>query len=184
MLNLLNISCFIMLIFSLIAAFDGLYFHLYKYRLYERKSSQKEHVLHTINSFIFPFSIFLLFVINSSGLLLWLIVLLIIITLVVEFLDVFEERQSRMSLGGLTSTEYATHFSMSMLRATFTTLVLVEKPNEAWSLSAQLMLQHYETHIIFIGYVVSILGIPIFILHFYLYLKAKKIKYKNSVVQV
>ncbi len=159
-----------LILFTLVATIDGIYFHLYKYRLFARKESLKEHHLHTINSALFPITIVLLFVINSSGFLLWLSVLLTIVTLVIEFLDVFEENSSRKSLGGLTSLEYSMHFAMSGIRATYTTLILADKPFWAWSLSSPWFLEspHEALFIRIIGLCVTVLGVPVFILHYYL----------------
>lgn len=161
-------STFFLCLFSLIAAIDGLYFHIYKYKLYSKKKSIFEHQLHTINSFLFPVSILFLFVFNSAGLFLWIAVALTLLTLVVEFWDVFEERRSRESFGGLTSMEYAMHFGMSGLRATYTALILAAKPREAWSWSQYLLPHGYPIVIHVIGISIVTLGIIIFMLHYYL----------------
>jgi hypothetical protein len=176
-MSYLTISALIFLIiFTLVASIDGIYFHLFKYKLYSRPESIKEHHLHTLNSFLFPFTIVFLFIFNTGGLLLWLAVILTILTLIVEFVDVFEEKKSRMKLGGLTSLEYSMHFGMSGIRATYTTLVFAGKPLFAWSLSAPLLIPlkviPYPFSIITLS--VAILGIPIFIIHYYLGRKFEK----------
>ncbi|WP_186644778.1 hypothetical protein [Fluviispira vulneris] len=167
-------SCIFLVIFTLIATIDGLYFHIFKYRLYERKESQKEHLLHSFNSLFFPFTTFLLFAENFSGVLLWLALILTLITLFIEFWDVFEERKSRSSLGGLTSLEYSMHFAMAGMRAVFTSLILANKPWFAWSLSGPIMLYNYADYTRYIGYSITLAGIPIFILHFFLIFKTKR----------
>ena len=165
-----------LIIFTLVASIDGIYFHLFKYKLYSRPESIKEHHLHTLNSFLFPLTIVFLFIFNKGGLLLWLAVILTILTLIVEFIDVFEEKKSRMKLGGLTSLEYSMHFGMSGIRATYTTLVFAGKPLFAWSLSAPLLIPlkviPYPFSIITLS--VAILGVPIFIIHYYLGRKFEK----------
>ena len=55
-----------------IAGVDGLYFHLYRYRLYARPASRYEHKLHTINAVLFVPQVVLLFCLQVSGLWLWL----------------------------------------------------------------------------------------------------------------
>ena len=170
MLSSQFIAAIFLILFTCVASVDGIYFHLYKYRLFARKESLKEHYYHTINSFLFPITVVLLFVINSAGFLLWLSVLLTIVTLVVEFLDVFEEKSSRKNLGGLTSLEYSMHFAMSGIRATYTTLILAHKPFLAWSLwGSWFLVTAYEALFLkIIGLSVAILGVPVFILHYYL----------------
>jgi hypothetical protein len=164
------IAVILLVLFTFVATVDGLYFHLYKYRLFKRKESIVEHHLHTLNSFLFPFTVFFLFVINCAGYLLWICVFLSAITLLIEFLDVFEEKSSRKRLGGLTSLEYSMHFSMSAIRASYTTLILSWKPFSAWSLKSPLVLQALQESLLLktIGICVAILGIPVFILHWYL----------------
>ena len=164
------ICAFFLLLFTVVATVDGLYFHLYKYRLFARKESLREHHLHTWNAFLFPMTVVLLFVINASGVLLWVSLLLTLLTLFIEFLDVFEEKSSRKSLGGLTSLEYSMHFAMSGIRATYTTLIFAQKPLQAWSLWGP---WHGEMPVGFsflrvMGACVAFLGIFVFILHYYL----------------
>ena len=168
-------ACIFLIIFTLVASIDGFYFHLYKYKLYTRKESIYEHFLHTLNSFFFPFTIVLLFIFNVSGILLWLSIILTLITLVIEFVDVFEEKKSRENIGGLSSLEYAMHFSMSGLRATYTTIILAGKPLAAWTLSkGNLSLVHYPLPLAIIGTSVAVLGVPVFILHYYLWRNFEK----------
>jgi hypothetical protein len=102
--------------FTLIASIDGLYFHLYRYRLYARPASRYEHRLHTINAVLFVPLTALLFCAQPLGLWRQLALALFIGSVVVEVLDVRCEEQSRRDLGGLTTTEYLMHFLMSGLR--------------------------------------------------------------------
>lgn len=56
------ISIVLLIAYSLLALFDGVFLHLYKYRLYEHKESKFEHLTHTIRAifclqvFSFPYS--------------------------------------------------------------------------------------------------------------------------------
>ena len=61
-----------LVLFTTIAGVDGLYFHLYRYRLYARPASRYEHKLHTINAVLFVPQVVLLFCLQVSGLWLWL----------------------------------------------------------------------------------------------------------------
>ena len=40
-------------LFAAVGAYDGLYLHLWKYRLYAREESRREHALHTAVAFLF-----------------------------------------------------------------------------------------------------------------------------------
>ena len=60
-------------------------------------------LIHTARAFVFvPLSV-LLFVYNSSGLLLWAAIALIIGDAYLELIDILEERKSRASFGGIYS---------------------------------------------------------------------------------
>ena len=170
MFNSQFIAALFLLVFTFVATIDGIYFHLYKYRLYSRKESIKEHHLHTINAFLFPITVLLLFVINSAGFMLWVSILLVVLTIIIELLDVFEEKSSRNDLGGLTSLEYSMHFAMSGIRATYTTLILANKPTWMWSLMSPwtLPMPQELAFLRVIGLCIAFIGVPVFFLHYYL----------------
>lgn len=123
-----------LVLFTTIAGVDGLYFHLYRYRLYARPASRYEHKLHTINAVLFVPQVVLLFCLQVSGLWLWLSLLLFGATVAVEVTDVLCEEASRRDLGGLTRTEYLMHFLMAGLRFGWVMPLLFGRPSAAWSL--------------------------------------------------
>ncbi len=125
-----------MVIFTTIAAIDGLYFHLHKYRLHERPASRLEHQLHTMNVVIFVPQVYLLFWMQPRGLWLWLALLTFIASLVVEFFDVLCEPASRADLGGLTGLEYLLHFMMAGLRFGAVLPLFVTSIPPDWALAA------------------------------------------------
>src|SRR5438132_1692812 len=92
-------SAVLMVMFTVIASTDGLYFHLWRYRLYARAASRYEHRLHTTNAAIFPLFTYLLFCVAPGGAYLWLTLALALLTLGVESADVLCERESRRDMG-------------------------------------------------------------------------------------
>lgn len=128
-----------MVVFTTIAALDGLYYHLYKYRLYERPASRLEHQLHTANVTIFVPQVFLLFWMQPHGLWLWLALLTFVASLVVEFFDVLCEPASRRDLGGLSGLEYLLHFMMAGLRFGAVLPLFVTSLPADWTMSATAM---------------------------------------------
>ena len=120
-------------IFTGIAGVDGLYFHLYRYRLYSRPASMYEHKLHTVNAVLFVPQVVLLFLFQARGLWLWLLLGLFLTTVAVEITDVLCEEDSRRDIGGLTSLEYLMHFLMAGLRFGWVVPILFGLPSEAWS---------------------------------------------------
>jgi hypothetical protein len=120
----------------LLGAVDGLYFHLWKYKLYGRSETRYEHKLHTIRAFLFIPIVWLLFGKNYGGWLLWAGVLMAAADTIVELLDVFCEMKSRAGIGGLSTGEYAIHLNATGLRFVALTLILLAKPASAWELNA------------------------------------------------
>ena len=137
--QLMTAATVFLMIFGMVAAVDGLYLHLWKYRLYARPDSLREHKLHTAQGALFAPVIFLLFYQDFGGAALWAGVLLLAFEQVVEILDVLDERDSRASLGGLSSTEYALHAVAITARTAAVALALAAKPLSSWSLDAPLV---------------------------------------------
>ena len=129
--HLIAAATIFLMLFAAVGAYDGLYLHLWKYRLYAREESLYEHKLHTIVAFFFVPVVFLLFYGNFGGLALWAAVLFIGIELVVEMMDVLEENGSRAGLGGLSREEYAAHVLAITARVAALALALAAKPLSA-----------------------------------------------------
>ena len=134
--QLMTAATIFLMLFGAVAAVDGLYFHLWKYKLYARPESLYEHKLHTARAFLFIPVVFFLFYMNSGGVALWVGVAFVLIEFVVEMMDVFDENESRAGLGGLSSAEYAAHVVAITVRTAAIALALAAKPLAAWSLSA------------------------------------------------
>lgn len=128
-------ALFCLLAFIAIAGIDGLYFHLYRYRLHARPASRYEHWLHTLNAVLFVPQIALLFLLAPSGALLWVTLLLFLTSLSIEVLDVLCEEASRKDLGGLLRSEYLMHFLMSGAHVGWVLPLLCAPPLSAWRLS-------------------------------------------------
>ncbi len=124
----------------LLGSVDGLYFHLWKYRLFKWPQSRFEHLLHTIRAFLSIPAGWLLFGKNYGGWLLWVGVIFASADAVVELIDTLIERRSRADLGGLSTAEYAVHINATGLRFAALALVFVAKPVESWSLSSPTLL--------------------------------------------
>lgn len=124
----------------LLGMVDGIYYHLWKYRLFGRSESRFEHVLHTVRAFLFLPIFWLLYGENYGGWALWLGVFFVAADSIVELIDVLIERRSRADIGGLSTGEYAIHVNATALRLAALALIFAAKPVEAWSLTAPLVL--------------------------------------------
>ncbi len=113
------LAAVLLLLFSVVASTDSLYFHTYKYQLHRRLASRREHLYHTANICLFVPQTYLMFCVRPSGIWLLAVAILSITTFGIELGDVLCENDSRRDLGGVTSAEYAMHFAMSAFRAGF-----------------------------------------------------------------
>jgi hypothetical protein len=119
-----------------LAAIDGIYLHLWLYRLPERPESYGEHRLHTLGAIFFLMTLSGLFLWRTGGWLLWAAAAVVAVDLVVAIVDTFVETDSRASLGGLSRAEYMLHMVIMLLRGAATALALGAAPSEAWALAS------------------------------------------------
>ena len=88
-----------------VGALDGLYFHLWKFRLYARPASQTEHLTHTIRAWLLAPMIWFAFVSPN----LWALIGVVAVDSLVVLTDVSIENASRSELGGMPTAEYLVH---------------------------------------------------------------------------
>lgn len=132
---LITMSSWILILFLILSTFDGIYFHLWKFRLQERLDSKFEHITHTLRALLFIPTVIFIYYIGLSGVLLWASIIILAVDLMVEILDVLNERKSRATLGGLPSSEYLVHIMLTTFRVTAFSLAFAALPIQAWSLS-------------------------------------------------
>lgn len=157
----------VLVVFTLIASIDGFYFHLFRYRLYARAECRREHLLHTWNAVLFPFTLVPVFAATVTGAWLWAAVALFAATFVIESFDVFTEGDSRRALGGLTPTEYWMHFAMSGLRWGYTALAFASVPLTAWGAPTSFawIVPGIDDLFSIIPPAIALVGIPVAALH-------------------
>ena len=78
-------GCLVM--FALLGAFDGIYFHMLKYKLHEHPPARFEHQIHTFRGLMFIPIALIFFVWNSSGILLWFGLTLLLVDFIAEIVD-------------------------------------------------------------------------------------------------
>lgn len=123
------ISIVLLIAYSLLALFDGVFLHLYKYRLYEHKESKFEHLTHTVRAVLFTGILIALFInIEDNRWFLYGIALVVadIITLVI---DAYVEKDSRSFMGGLPRWEYIIHLLVNGFHFASIAVFLVIKIN-------------------------------------------------------
>jgi hypothetical protein len=106
--TLYYLSAFCLIVFMILAMYDGIYLHIWKFELFKRKESKFEHKTHTIRAILFPLILWLLFI-NHDKTSFFIGISFFITDLVVLAFDAFSEKDSRKSLGGLPRWEYILH---------------------------------------------------------------------------
>jgi hypothetical protein len=109
--------------FLILATFDGVYLHLWRFELFSRKESRFEHLIHTIRAILFPIILVLLFI-NTDQTSFSIGLTLVVVDLIVLGLDAYSEEDSRKFMGGLPKWEYILHlFANSLHFATFLLII-------------------------------------------------------------
>lgn len=139
-------------LFMVLGAVDLLYFHIWKYRLHTRAESRYEHKLHMAFAFLMVPVAYLLFYQDFGGWALWAGVAAVAAALGTELLDVFSENDSRASLGGLSTAEYALHVVLTILKVAAFAFIFASTPIAAWSLSSPAVLGSYG----FMGEIIAV----------------------------
>ncbi|MFP2904291.1 SRPBCC family protein [Pyxidicoccus sp. 3LFB2] len=106
---------YLLLAIGLLGAFDTLYFHMWRGRLQERPESQREVLWHTVRLLIYALQFLWVPHLRFQGLALGLLAVLYAADVLVAWADVWEERDSRASQGGLPRGEYFMHVVLSVL---------------------------------------------------------------------
>ena len=123
-------------LFGILGAFDGIYFHMIKYKLYLHPPAQFEHQLHTFRGFLFVPIVALFFYWNVAGPLLWLGIGLLLVDFIAEIIDIAVEKEARAELGGISSAEAAIHVTATGFRMAALAIVLVAKPIDSFAWTA------------------------------------------------
>ncbi|AWW29405.1 hypothetical protein DN752_04180 [Echinicola strongylocentroti] len=98
----------LLILFALLATYDGLYLHLVKYRLYEHADSRFEHITHTVRAILFPLTL-IFFYLSRGDLFFYIGLVLILLDILALGIDAYSEKESRNFMGGLPQREYILH---------------------------------------------------------------------------
>lgn len=112
-----------LVLFAILATYDGFYLHIWKYQLFQREESVFEHKTHTIRAVLFPLIIWSLFLNETSWIGFLLGIVLVLIDLIVLGIDAYSEKESRSFMGGLPKWEYIIHLFSNAFH--FAAIVLV-----------------------------------------------------------
>ncbi len=94
---------------AFLALFDGMYLHLFKYRLQNQPDSRLEHLTHCMRAILFPLILYFLFLQHMYASFFLIGISLVSIDLFVLIIDAYSEKESRAFMGGLPRWEYILH---------------------------------------------------------------------------
>jgi hypothetical protein len=100
----------------LIGGIDGLYFHLWRFRLYAQPESRLEHLAHAARAVLVVPTLWVAFF-ADVGSRIAVLLTLIGADLAVAIWDVFLERRSRTAMGGMPHFEYFVHVAVTALHS-------------------------------------------------------------------
>lgn len=123
------ICTLLLVLYSALALFDGVFLHLYKYRLHEHKESKFEHLAHTIRAVLFSGILYTLFIGTENNNLFFIGIILIFLDIIVMIIDAYVEKDSREFMGGLPRWEYITHLLVNGFHFASIAVFLVIKIN-------------------------------------------------------
>ncbi len=103
------ISSILVILFALLALYDGFYLHIFKYQLHNQLESKKEHLTHTVRAILFPAIMYFLFLKQDCNTSFYIGITLVIIDIIILGMDAFMETDSRKFMGGLPRWEYILH---------------------------------------------------------------------------
>ena len=123
------ISTILLIAYSLLALFDSVFLHLYKYRLYEHKESKFEHLTHTIRALLFTGILISLFINIEDNSLFLLGAAFVIADIITLIIDAYVEKDRRSFMGGLPRWEYIIHMLVNGFHFASIAVFLVIKIN-------------------------------------------------------
>lgn len=105
----LIITSILLILFSVLALYDGFYLHIFKYQLHNYSQSKTEHLTHTIRSIFFPAILYFLFLKQDCTTSFVIGLVFVVLDIIVMAVDAFFEKDSREFMGGLPRWEYILH---------------------------------------------------------------------------
>ena len=162
------ISSILIILFALLAVYDGFYLHIFKYQLHNNPDSRFEHLTHTIRAIFFPVILYFLFIKQDCNISFFIGISIVLLDVIVLGIDAFSEADSRKFMGGLPRWEYILHLFVNGFHFALIAVFLVIKiklVNNEFTLVQNF--NGIENHLIFIFIVKNLIpgAIIIAIIH-------------------
>src|SRR5262245_11938017 len=105
---------YLLTIVGLVGAYDVLYYHIYKLKLYRHHDAMWENVTHLVRALLFATMLLTVLRVRASGWWWFLYPTLLGFELFNTMTDVIIEPRSRRNIGGLPPMEYILHIFLSL----------------------------------------------------------------------
>lgn len=103
------ITTVLLILFSILALYDGFYLHIFKYELHNHPESRTEHFSHTLRAVLFPGILYYLFLRQDCFVSFVIGLAIVVLDLLILAVDAYLEKDSREFMGGLPRWEYILH---------------------------------------------------------------------------
>ncbi len=176
------ISSFLLILFVVLALYDGFYLHILKYQLFNQKESKTEHITHTIRAVFFPAILYFLFIKQDSNASFLIGTAIVILDIIVLAIDAFVEKDSRHFMGGLPRWEYIIHLFVNGFHfASIAVFLSIKVRYENNQMSIVSNIDQYQNYKIFHTIVINLLpgAILIALLHLLLCIPKTRIHWNN-----
>lgn len=124
-----TIAIILLTLFALLGLYDGLYLHIFKYKLYANAESRAEHIMHTIRGVLFPAILYFLYLKSDCTISFYIGVILVLLDIITLGIDAFVEKDSRVFMGGLPRWEYIVHLFVNGFHFASIAIFLIIKLN-------------------------------------------------------
>lgn len=106
---------YLLTIVGMVGAYDVLYYHIYKLRLYQHHDAIWENVTHLVRALLFAIMLLTVLHVRASGWWWFLYPTLLGFELINTMTDVVLEPRTRKNIGGLPPVEYILHIFLSLM---------------------------------------------------------------------
>lgn len=103
-----------------LGAFDVIYYHIYKFKLYSQPTARAEMVTHLARSILFGLCAYVLLYYQPNGTWFFVVAGILLADFFNSILDAYLEPESRAPLGGLPRNEYIIHIIGMAFTGAFT----------------------------------------------------------------
>jgi len=120
------LSTICLILFMILATYDGFYLHIFKYELFNHSESHFEHKIHTVRAILFPIIVWFLFI-DTTHIGFWIAIIAIVMDVIVLGIDAYYEKDSRTFMGGLPTFEYIIHLFANSFHFAAIILIIASK---------------------------------------------------------